>query len=159
MPPPPNVCTSLSTIAMCELFLMVIHQMMCAAAELTCMTVGDPARFPESKAVWAEVEDEVVVVWKRPEPQVDQITEFIHGFDVCICSTEMKMWTNINSFISSTHAWDSWGSEEHRIEWWLLWTHPSVWQLLLWLNAHFRMLSSVIRLTCWNSSKDSLVSP
>lgn len=59
-------------------------------AELTCMTVGYPAGFSISKAMWAEVENEIVVVWKRPEPQVNQMTEFIHCFDVCICSTEKK---------------------------------------------------------------------
>ena len=58
------------------------------------MIVSHRACFSEPVAMWAEVENEVTVIWKRPEPQVDQIAELIHCFDVCICSTEMRMWEN-----------------------------------------------------------------
>lgn len=60
------------------------------------------------KAMWAERENEVVVVWKRPEAQINQFAEIIYCFDVCICSTEMKMPAKIKHYISSTHDSDSW---------------------------------------------------
>lgn len=72
----------------CQLFQIVVNQMMCSGR--TCMTVSHPACFSVSEAMWAEVENEVIVVRKHPEPQVDQVTEFIHCFDVCICSAEIK---------------------------------------------------------------------
>lgn len=34
----------------------------------------------------AEVEDKVIVVWKYPESQIDQIAEFIHCFNVGVFS-------------------------------------------------------------------------
>lgn len=57
----------------------------------TCVAVSHLACFPVSESMWAEVENQVIVVWKCPEPQVNQITELIHCFDVCICSAAMRM--------------------------------------------------------------------
>lgn len=71
-----------------NLLQIAITQMMCS--DLTCMTVSHPACFSVSEAMWAEVENEVVVVRKHPEPQVNQITELVHCFDICVCSTEMR---------------------------------------------------------------------
>lgn len=46
--------------------------------------------FSVSEAVWAEVKDELAVVWKRPESQVDDVAELINCLDVRICSTEKR---------------------------------------------------------------------
>ncbi len=94
-----------SMIDVCQLLQIAITQMM--SSDLTCMSVSHLACFSVSEAMWAKVENEVVVVRKHPEPQVNQITELIHCFDVCICSTEMRMEANIKRHISSTHDPDS----------------------------------------------------
>lgn len=49
---------------------------------ITCVTVSNFTGFPVSKPVGAEVEDKIAVVWECPESQIDQITEFIHCFNV-----------------------------------------------------------------------------
>lgn len=52
------------------------------------MTVSHSASFPVSETMWAEVENKVAVVWKRPHPEVNKIAELIHCFDVGICSPD-----------------------------------------------------------------------
>lgn len=105
-----------SVIDVCQLFKIAINQMMCS--ELTCMTVSHPACFSVPEAMWAEVENEVVVVRKQSEPQVNQITELVHCFDVCVFSTEMRTEANVNRDVSSTHDSDSWSSQRLRTFHW-----------------------------------------
>lgn len=54
------------------------------------MTVSNLTGFPVSEPVGTEVKDKVAVVWEGPESQIDQITEFIHCFNVGVVSTERK---------------------------------------------------------------------
>lgn len=49
---------------------------------ITCVTVSNLTGFPVSEPVGAEVKDKIAVVWECPESQIDQITEFIHCFNV-----------------------------------------------------------------------------
>lgn len=58
--------------------------------DLTCVAVSHLACFSESEAMRTEVEKEVAVVRKRPEPQVDEVTELVHRFDVRVRSTERR---------------------------------------------------------------------
>lgn len=60
-------------------------------SDLTCVAVSHLACLSVPKALGAQVENKVVVVRKYPEPQVNQITELIHCFDVCICSAEIRI--------------------------------------------------------------------
>lgn len=53
------------------------------------MTVSHFAGLPVSETMWAEVENEVAVVWKCPQPEVNKIAELIYRFDVRICSPDM----------------------------------------------------------------------
>lgn len=46
------------------------------------MTVSNLTGFSVSIPVGAEVKDKIAVVWECPESQIDQITEFIHCFNV-----------------------------------------------------------------------------
>lgn len=57
---------------------------------ITCVTVSNLTGFPVSEPVGAEVKDKVAVVWECPESQIDQITEFVHCFNVGVFSTEKK---------------------------------------------------------------------
>lgn len=81
------------------------------------MTVSNLTGFPVSKAVGAEVKDKVAVVWERPESHIDQITEFIHCFNVGVLATEKRnthikilkaffffyFWVEANKYIAENH--------------------------------------------------------
>lgn len=54
------------------------------------MTVGHPTCFSVSETMWGEVENKVIVIWSNPGPQIKQINELMHCFNVCVCSTEMR---------------------------------------------------------------------
>lgn len=54
------------------------------------MTVSNLTGFPVSEPMGAEVKDKVAVVWECSESQIDQITEFVHCFNVGVFSTEKK---------------------------------------------------------------------
>lgn len=68
------------------------------------MTVSNHTSFSVSETMGAEVEDKVIVVWKYPESQIDQITEFIHCFNVGVFSeirTHVKIYIFLqDSFVS-----------------------------------------------------------
>lgn len=61
------------------------------------MTVSNHTSFSVSETMGAEVEDKVIVVWKYPESQIDQIAEFVHCFNVGVFS---EIWTHVKIAIN-----------------------------------------------------------
>lgn len=65
------------------------------------MTVSNHTSFSVSETMGAEVEDKVIVVWKYPESQIDQIAEFIHCFNVGVFS-EIRTHVKIYNFLQES---------------------------------------------------------
>lgn len=87
-----------------EAGLNVTIEIVCAG--FTCMIASHFACIPIFEPMWAEREYQVTVVRKRPEPKINQITELVYGFDVRVCSTEIKTSANIKCYVSPTHDSD-----------------------------------------------------
>lgn len=62
------------------------------------MVVNYTAVLPVLKAMWAEIKNQFVVIWKHSNSQVNDVREFIYGLCVCVSLAGMKNWENIKHY-------------------------------------------------------------